>query len=265
MWRDLSRQELMEEYARLKAHVLCAPKLYSNVGMKCSDQFFQYVRLNTARRGKVSSAAFFDANTALCQEKAKQHRCSMRAIAVQRTDAPSQFPPCLFRLLCQKFECKSVIDPFAGWGDRCLAAMSMNVDYLGIDSNPELASPYKRMVSAFPHTCQVQILINDSLRELSRRWSHRRRFDAMISSPPFYKQGKVLELYKNVRENWKDFIPVMETVIDFASNHCNFCFLDLPGDSHACQLAQATAKWGQPAYEFCWGKGTSTIFGWKLI
>ena len=56
--------------------------------------------------------------------------------------APSHFPPAVAGRLYRLFGARSVADPFAGWGDRCIAAMALRLRYLGADSNVNLRNPY---------------------------------------------------------------------------------------------------------------------------
>ena len=59
-------------------------------------------------------------------------------IIVFLNKAPSQFSIITACWTYKFFNANTVLDPFSGWGDRCIAAMSMNVDYTGCDSNDNL-------------------------------------------------------------------------------------------------------------------------------
>ena len=44
-----------------------------------------------------------------------------------------------------KFGVTKVCDPFFGWGGRCLGAMSLDIDYLGVDTNVDIKKPIENM------------------------------------------------------------------------------------------------------------------------
>ena len=51
---------------------------------------------------------------------------------------PAQFPPFLAGQIYKYFDATNILDPYAGWGDRCIAAMALDINYIGIDSNTHL-------------------------------------------------------------------------------------------------------------------------------
>lgn len=82
--------------------------------------------------------------------------------------------------------------------------MAMNIDYIGIDSNPKLLNNYKKIIKYFNTESDIKIIINKSeninLNKLN--------FDFILSSPPFWntKKTKLLEEYNNTSNSYEDFI-----------------------------------------------------------
>lgn len=88
------------------------------------------------------------------------------------------------------FRSTRVLDPFAGWGDRAIgAALVPEVTlYVGVDSNPELATGYRRIQDTFRDTTTLHFIVpqkfeNANIEDIL--------FDMVLASPPFFD----LEIY----------------------------------------------------------------------
>jgi hypothetical protein len=120
----------------------------------------------------------------------------------------SPFRPIIAKALYCKFNPKTILDPSCGFGGRCLAAMSMNINYIGIDTNRLLKPLYNKMVKTFPSDSQVKILIKDSSKVNYSQF----KYDMVFTSPPYYN----LEVYPYMTEysshedyNDKFFYPML--------------------------------------------------------
>jgi len=108
---------------------------------------------------------------------------------------PSQFPPSVTIQLYKMFNATKIFDPFAGWGDRCVAAMVLGLDYTGVDSNTKLKQLYKNMVDFYPTTSKIKMYFKSCLRVNTKKIN----FDFVLTSPPFWDdKGKILETYSNM-------------------------------------------------------------------
>lgn len=104
-------------------------------------------------------------------------------------------------------QAKSILDPFAGWGERCLASMVTNINYTGIDSNPNLIVPYQQLVQTYEHSNNITI-ISKKIQDVDLT---KIEFDVVFSSPPFWTdKGKLQEVYTNCDTEYKIF---MENVL----------------------------------------------------
>ena len=95
-----------------------------------------------------------------------------------------------------------MLDPFARWGDRCIAAMTMNIDYTGCDSNDRVEGAYNNMIEffkSFGHSNST-VKIHITKCELLIQTLNERRFDLLFSSPPFFSRHKLTELYHNTEQ-----------------------------------------------------------------
>lgn len=111
------------------------------------------------------------------------------------------FRPNIARLLYQKYNATCVLDPCAGFGGRCLGAMSLGIDYVGYDTNTTLAPAYNAMLTTFPHDGKIEIHYEDSARADFSRYN----YDFVLTSPPYIKNKKFLETYVGMPQTCENF------------------------------------------------------------
>jgi 16S rRNA G966 N2-methylase RsmD len=209
-WRKHSKHDLFVEYDKLKDKLNTIkhfkfPIPYTRTGMKCSNIFFQKERLKTPSQNKISCFNFWKLNKAkIIKYNSKSSSHDLFTTIVFMNHAPSQFPPVTAGIIYKYFGATKILDPYAGWGDRCIAAMAMNIDYIGIDSNPKLLKNYKKIINFFETNSNIQIINNKSeninLNKLD--------FNFILSSPPFWNTNKtkLLEEYTNTSNSYQNFI-----------------------------------------------------------
>jgi hypothetical protein len=184
--------------------------MYSpNFGLKqCNDLFLTH-RHNVKCRG-ISRAEFFvlpiEEMKPHCQRYIKKHS---EELGLQRTlnkcydlyyGTITNFRPSEAIKLYSYLGCKSVLDPCAGWGGRCFAAMELGLDYMGFDTNTNLKSSFEELISKYKKTGTAEIRFQDS----SKADFSLIQYDCLFTSPPYNKR----ELYEMMPEynNGKDFI-----------------------------------------------------------
>ena len=131
-FRKYNHQELIDEYNKLKKRIrniqLSEPLKPFKIGYLCSNYFFQYERLATrCKENKFSPLEYWNKSYERIITFSKKHNNSVYSTLNYFSHAPSQFPPLTACLVYKEFNCKNILDPYAGWGDRCLAAMSMEI------------------------------------------------------------------------------------------------------------------------------------------
>jgi len=129
------------------------------------------------------------------------------------------------------FGAKNVLDPTAGWGGRMLAAMSLGINYTGIDTNVNMREAYKKMMNIGEPVdgyCDGNILGSyytskdclNSYDTVEMIWKscfdvdfRERHYDLVLTSPP-YDNMEIYEhsqLYDKDNRYYEDFlIPLME-------------------------------------------------------
>jgi DNA modification methylase len=113
-----------------------------------------------------------------------------------------------------------------GWGGRMVGAVVCGISYIGFDTNTDLIKPYKQMVKDLKISDQVKLIFKDSSKaDLSKF-----KYDMVFTSPPYYKENKVLEQYEGMptysgKEEWYDnfFYPVFSNAYKHMSNGGHFC------------------------------------------
>lgn len=107
------------------------------------------------------------------------------------------FKPVVAKKLYKQFNPKTVLDPSAGWGGRCLGAMACNINYIGFDTNTNLKEAYDAL-SIYPSKSKVEMhFMDSSLVDYSRF-----EYDMVFTSPPYYKKELYEEMpyYKTKKE-----------------------------------------------------------------
>jgi len=175
-----------------------------NAGREIINRFFASYRDKTIINGKHSIQDWIDKYEgeryvqSLITYKmyhGKSYAQSLReAFQIYSTGGSvSMFPPSEARRLYLALASKSILDPCAGWGGRCLAAMALGLDYVGFDTNLALARPYEEMIGIYkPEDSRVRIIFKDSCL-ISEADDVPGSIDTVLTSPPYWSSENVLK------------------------------------------------------------------------
>lgn len=196
MWRTFDQLDFprLQQYL---SKVQPLPLRKSMVGYASSNYFFQYHRLSTAGSDKTKSCVEMWGSNKPTDYKEKDAQGYM----VYLYKAPAQFPPSIAGMMYKYFTAKHVLDPFAGWGDRCVAAIALGIKYTGIDTNTKLQSAYEMMIAKYGGDVKMIFEPNQKvdIDPLS--------YDLLFSSPPFWNKRRYLvEKYNNCESNYDKFM-----------------------------------------------------------
>ena len=268
-WREYGDDELDTEYATLVRRVrekIEFPLSFSVVGFKCTDVFFQYERMLTPGVGRPSTVEYWRRSKDKVKDFSKRLGQDLFRTVNYFNHAPSHFPLMTAAKLYLYFGASVVFDPYAGWGDRCLAAMSVGVDYIGVEKNPNLEEPFKKLKARYPSTSNVRVLTGPC-EEVDFDGID---FDFVLTSPPFWKRGKMIERYNDNEVSYSDFmesfIPVMERCVMKAACVCIYMprgmYEDTASTLGPCDV-ELTARFNNRSVEviYCWNidKGPSSL------
>lgn len=209
-YREYSEHDLMDEYEKLIEYEPSKTLRRKNIGYKCSNAFFQYERMNTSSTNHLTNVEYWNSNKKKILEYHKQLNRKQDLFRVIQflNHPPAQFPPNVAIDLYSLFNASNILDPFAGWGDRCIAAMSNGINYTGIDSNRNLKLSYREMIRFYPYTSTIKF-INKPVEKVD---FSKLDFDFVLTSPPFWdEREKRIEHYNDM--TYSDYEEFMEHVL----------------------------------------------------
>ena len=116
------------------------------------------------------------------------------------TDTQNQFKAYVAKVIYNYFEAKNVFDFCAGFAGRCVGALSLNINYTGIDSNTNLIQPYEEMLDTLKpfYNSTATILFSQAEKIDPSQFT----YDFVFTSPPYWntKSKGQTELYSNMED-----------------------------------------------------------------
>ena len=270
-FRAYTDKQLHAEYDRLIAYLskpfTVDPIPYSRIGYPCSNYFFQHARMNMDGRGKRGNAIeFYNKNKKRIDTQSTKLSRDIFSCINFTNHQPSQFSPMVAGRLYLHFQAGSVLDIYAGWGDRCLAAMALDIDYVGIDSNPELVDAYDKMIDKYPHQGDVRF-ISGKCEDVDIESLMGSSEYIIFTSPPFFEKvgakTKLVERYPNCETDYKTFmtnslIPMFERCSGakvIAIYMSEFMYRDVCGSVGECNdviVFNNNNGGAKPGSVYCW-------------
>lgn len=163
-----------------------------------------------------------------------------------------------------KFNPHTILDPFCGFGGRLVAALLLNINYIGIDINTELENGYNNLLSDFSdkHNSNVKLIFKDSnLIDYSEY-----KYDMVFTSPPYenievYQKNKILSLdewnlfYNSVfRKIWDNLSSPGIYMININANIYNKILVNMFGECHEKILLKKSNRNNYHEYIYMWKK-----------
>jgi DNA modification methylase len=223
-YREITLERALRDYVDLQ-NESTKEMTMREVGNKATDIFFQECR----KRVIINKWSHFKA----WQDKVQREKIRTTATETYKKDikemsnaqwmacmnlrygAVAQFKPNVARYIYSKFKALNVLDFSAGWGGRCLAAMSLNINYIGIDINTCLKKPYLNMFKNYKSSSKIKMIYKPAE---SVDYS-KLEYDFAFTSPPYND----LEKYENMKDykNFNDefLFPVIKDVFKHLPNN----------------------------------------------
>jgi hypothetical protein len=207
-------------------------------GLRLLDKFFIRYRLATKTRHGIS---FIE----IAKDTEKWEALRQKAAQIKKTPVDdvttmqmyhtfqlyygsvNQFKPAVARQIYKTLGARvGILDFTAGWGGRCLAAMSLGIPYIGIDSNTRLQKPYREMEDFFGKWLstkgskpKVEMVFRPAETVDFSKFAG--RYDLIFTSPPYvmleryqrmpdYEDRKAFMtkfFIPTVREAWTHLLP----------------------------------------------------------
>lgn len=203
---EKSPQELLENL-RLRSdslitfedsRLISKKEIYEKINV-ITDLFTEYARIKAHMRNHPSPLEYWEKNKDKIVEEAQKRfgnvsPFSLRETIYFSTKEATTFSPAIskkiYDLLLQ--EPGHVLDPFSGWGDRAIGALSSEkvLSYTGVDANSDLKEGYDRINSELPNEKLDFNLVR------FEDFQTEKRFDLVFSSPPYFD----FEIYSDSKD-----------------------------------------------------------------
>lgn len=205
---DMTLNDAKESYTVLKTRKCDNPHL-SRIGLLALDYFFLDYRIRTKTKKGIS---FYEA---LHNKEKNEHLLELIKRWKKKTPDEYNTPLKLLRVKYQVFQlyygtinqfrptfarwiyCMlkptvGILDFSAGWGGRCLAAMSLGIPYIGVDANTQLRIPYEKMITTYEPAANVKMLFKPAESVDFSQF----KYDLVFTSPPYF----TIERYEGMPE-----------------------------------------------------------------
>ena len=164
----------------------------------------------------------------------------------------------------KKYNPSSILDPFCGFGGRLVAALLLNINYIGIDLNYDLEKNYKKLLTDFKdrYTSRVELLFQNSL----CLDYENKVYDMVFTSPPYEN----IEVYKHstvlTPEQWSAFYKIIFKklwdnlqiggiyAININKKIYNNILVPLFGEARETSLLKKSSKNEYTEYIYVWKK-----------
>ena len=227
--KDTTKKEALEDYEKLKNLDCKKITNFSRAGLNCLDYFFLHHRIKAKTRRHISFYEAMKDKTIMkyINEKSKKIRAKNLSTKTRKERLRSRYnlfqlyygsinqfrPAEAKRLYCRLEPKVGILDFSAGWGGRCLAAISYGIPYIGIDANTNMKKSYEQMINAVKPATDVTMLFQPSETVDFSKY----KYDLVFTSPPYFmieeyermpqygsKEGFLEKFFKPVVQNvWK--------------------------------------------------------------
>jgi len=205
--RDIDLADARADYAKLK-EVDCEKNPgFSRVGLQALDYFFlkHRIKAKTAKHISFWNAMKDADKQALLNEVIVRYKKAPTVFGLTEAEhaklryaafqmyfgSVNQFKPTIARwVYCSLGAKKGILDFSAGWGGRCLAAMSLGIPYIGIDANKAMEATYRKMIGALDPAADVTLRFQPSETVDFGAYT----YDLIFTSPPYF----MLEEYEKM-------------------------------------------------------------------
>lgn len=166
-----------------------------------TDYFSEYCRMLCKKYNKNKSPidVFENIKDELYNKNIKKYRENVTYYLWKNGYMCQLFKITIIKQLYSYFNATNILDFSAGWGDRLIAACSLNVKYTGVDPSECMKEIYKNIIKTIG--TNKQKIINEPFEKVVLKGG----YDFIFSSPPFFK----LEIYEdNIKQSVKQYSTV---------------------------------------------------------
>jgi len=216
--KPITKEEAVNDYEKLQLIPCNKINNRSLIGNKSTDYFFFKYRIKAIGDKGIS---FLDFIKNIEKYNKTKYYKSLKDYYIKKVSfyneyklnyehyrlyygSVSQFKPIIAKYIYCKYKAENILDFSAGWGGRCVASMALNLNYIGIDSNILLKTPYKNMIKLYNNTSNIKMIFQDSATIDYSKLD----YNFVFTSPPYYNK-QLIEKYEKMpiyssREEFND-------------------------------------------------------------
>jgi hypothetical protein len=196
--RPITKEEAIANYEELVNLTCNSISKYARIGLKTLDYFFLGHRLKAKTRSHISFVDVLKNKEKLDYLDDKIYKVRGKNINVLTDNeililryslfqlyfgSINQFRPTeAKRVYCELDPKVGILDFSAGWGGRCLGAISCGIPYIGIDANKNLEPAYKKMIESVSPNANVKMIFAPSETIDFSKF----KYDLVFTSPPYF-------------------------------------------------------------------------------
>ena len=223
--RDITKDDAIKSYHELKEAHIYSPN-FSRIGLNALDYFFLHHRIKAKTKRHIS---FYEAmkdkeivkhldNLVLKYKKKEVKEYDDIGLLKAQYQVfqlyygtINQFRPMIAKWIYNLLKPKvGILDFSAGWGGRALAAMSMNIPYVGIDANKKLETSYRNMINLYEPAAPIKLIFKPSEKVDFSKFN----YDLIFTSPPYFmiEEYEKMPAYES-KQNFLNtfFVPVIHS------------------------------------------------------
>ena len=201
-FRIISKQTAIDEFLKLRKQALIDINPRSNMGNRTVDWGTEKMRRKTKYRNhsvfelwknKKKRVKVLKFAKRICRDYNYPVEQGIRhAIELQWGTINTMRPSSAIQMY-KKYKATTVLDFTAGWGSRMIAAMALDIDYIGIDSNKSLKPGYEKIINLLkPYTKSKVTMVWKEAQTVDI--SKLPKYDFVFTSPPY----EYLEVYEHM-------------------------------------------------------------------
>jgi len=235
---NLLNSEILRDYERLQKHN-CSKKnspleiSWSRDGLKMCEYFFGDLLINTAKPkkrhylkdGTLVLHSYDTVKNILEEEHDKLEKYQLKYNLPRLIDAFTMiygrvfmYKPVVVKFFIDKYKPKTMLDCYAGWGNRLLSCLATNINYIGIDTNKKLCEKLNLMSDLLKDKSDV-LIINKPAESIDY---YEYVYDMVFMCPPY----SLIEIYEDMPLYMDDvdfinksFLPTIKNVWNNLSNN----------------------------------------------
>lgn len=188
-----------------------------------SDMFQEYNRIRCKRfNQELTPYEYFIKNqenlkAELLKQRKEITNNNLRELLFQTYKECTSFRPMNLKIIIKMFKATSILDFSSGWGDRLLAAMATNTDYVGIDANKNLFPNYEKMIKFFDKSPEKYLMIHSKAEDVI---IPDRKYDLIFTSPPYFQIEKYTSNNTQSISQYKSMNTWLENFLFVAIKKC---------------------------------------------